>query len=121
MKALSATIVVHVSNLNHALTYYTTILGFIEDFKLEEYAGLTLGNVCIHLSAPENPGMKKPPGNAHFCIECDDVDTYFDAISKKGAIISVPLGDRYYCMRDFAVNDDDGNTLVFGKSIIPTP
>ena len=117
MKALSAITVVHVSDLNRALTYYTAILGFTEDFKLEEYAGLTLGDICIHLSGPANPGMKKIPGNAHFCIECEDVNTYFDTISKKGALISVPLGDRFYGMRDFAVNDHDGNTVVFGTAI----
>ena len=61
MKALSATVVVHVSDLNRSLAYYTTILGFIEDFKLEEYAGLTLGDICIHLSGPANLGMKKFP------------------------------------------------------------
>jgi uncharacterized glyoxalase superfamily protein PhnB len=121
MKALSATVVIHVSDLNRALAYYTAILGFSEDFKLREYAGLTLGDVCIHLSGPTNPGMKKIAGNAHFCIQCDEVDTYFDAISKKGAFISVPLDKRYYGMRDFAVNDHDGNTVVFGRAITDTP
>ena len=120
MKALSATVVIHVSDLNRALTYYTAILGFTVDFKLAEYAGLILGDVCIHLSGPANPGMKKMPGNAHFCIDCDEVNTYFDAISKKGALISVPLEDRFNGMRDFAVNDPDGNTLVFGRAITDT-
>jgi len=117
MKALSTTVVIHVSDLNRALNYYTAILGFTEDFKLADYAGLFLDNVSIHLSGPANPGMKKPLGTAHFCIDCDEVNTYFDAISKKGAFIAVPLEDRYYGVRDFAVNDHDGNTLVFGSAI----
>ena len=121
MKALSSTIVIHVSDLNRALDYYTAVLGFREDFKLAEYAGLFLDNVSIHLSGPASSGMKKTPGNAHFCIDCDEVNTYFDAISAKGALIAVPLGDRYYGMRDFAVNDHDGNTLVFGRAIADTP
>jgi catechol 2,3-dioxygenase-like lactoylglutathione lyase family enzyme len=121
MKALSTSVVIHVSDLKRALNYYTAILGFTEDFELEEYAGLVLDNVCIHLSGPASPGMKKTPGNAHFCIDCDDVNAYFDAISLKGALIAVPLEDRYYGMRDFAVNDHDGNTLVFGSVITDTP
>lgn len=36
---------------------------------------------------------------------------------KKGAAITVPLDKRPYGMRDFAVDDLDGNTLVFGKAI----
>lgn len=118
MKALSTSVVIHVSDLDRALDYYTDTLGFAEDFKLEAYAGLVLDNVCIHLSGPANPGRKKTPGSAHFCIECDEVDNYFDTLSKKGAFIDVPLEDRFYGMRDFAVNDHDGNTLVFGKAIV---
>lgn len=117
MKTFSTTAVIHVSDLNRALEYYTAVLGFTEDFKLAAYAGLVLDTVCIHLSGPANPGMHKTPGNAHFCIDCDEVDTYFDTISKKGALIVVPLDDRFYGMRDFAVNDHDGNTLVFGTAI----
>ncbi|MRG48639.1 VOC family protein [Chitinophaga sp. SYP-B3965] len=117
MKALSTSVVIHVSDLDRALNYYKDTLGFREDFKLEAYAGLELDNVFIHLSGPANPGRKKTPGSAHFCIECDEVDDYFDTISKKGAFIDVPLEDRFYGMRDFAVNDHDGNTLVFGKAL----
>lgn len=117
MKALGSTVVIHVSDLSRAVNYYTAILGFTEDFKLAGYAGLVLDNVSIHLCGPANPGMKKTPGNAHFCIDCDEVDVYFNAISKKGALIAVPLEDRFYGIRDFAVNDHDGNILVFGSAL----
>jgi len=120
MKALNATVVIHVSDMNRALNYYTTVLGFTEDFKVGDYAGLFLDNVSIHLCGPANQGMRKTPGSAHFCIDCDEVDNYFDAISKKGAFIVVPPEDRFYGIRDFAVNDHDGNTLVFGKVIDDT-
>ncbi|HTE28892.1 MAG TPA: VOC family protein [Chryseolinea sp.] len=117
MKALSTTVVIHVSDLSRALDYYTTILGFKEDFKLADYAGLFLDNVAIHLSGAANPGMQKEPGSAHFCIDCDEVNTYYESILKKGALIIAPLEDRFYGVRDFAVNDHDGNTLVFGMGI----
>jgi uncharacterized glyoxalase superfamily protein PhnB len=120
MKALSSTVVIHVSNMERALGYYTDVLGFTEDFRLPDYAGLVLDNVLIHLNGPLSGGMKKTPGTAHFCIDCDEVDTYFDAISKKGALVTVPPEDRFYGVRDFAVNDHDGNTLVFGSAIAGT-
>jgi len=117
MKTLSTTVVIQVSDLDRALDYYTAILGFTEDFKLETYAGLFLGAVSIHLSGPAHPGMKKAVGGVLFCIDCDEVDAYFDVFSKKGALIVVPPEDRFYGVRDFAVNDPDGNTLVFGSAI----
>lgn len=117
MKALNSTAVIHVSDLNRALIYYVDILGFKEDFRVNDYVGLVLDSVCIHLSGPANPGRKKAPGSGHICIECDEVDNYFNSISSNGAFIDVSLDDRFYGMRDFAVNDHDGNTLVFGKII----
>jgi len=117
MKALNITVVIHVSDLERALKYYTEILGFTFDFKFGDYAGLFNGEACIHLCGPTNPGEKKPIGSAHCCIDCDDVNEYHDEISAKGAIISFPIGDRAYQVRDFAVQDHDGNTLVFGQPI----
>lgn len=115
MKALNTSVVIHVTDLEKAITYYTEILGFTLDFRFGDYVGLVYDEVCIHLSGPDNPGRKKTPGSAHFCINCDEIDNYYDLISRKGAIIDVPLADRIYGVRDCAVNDPDGNTLVFGK------
>ncbi len=74
MKALSSTVFVHVSDLDRAINYYTTILGFSEDFRLADYAGLILDNIAIQLCGPGNQGMKKAVGSAHFCVDCDEVD-----------------------------------------------
>lgn len=118
MKALSLTAVIHVSNTRNAINYYTSVLGFTIDFEFGDYVGLNYEDLAIHLSGPTNPGMKKVPGNAHFCIDCDGVDAYYNLILEKGALITVPIADREYGMRDFAVNDVDGNTLVFGMGIV---
>lgn len=118
MKALSTTPVIHVSDFNRALEYYTTILGFTEDFRLEAYAGLVRDNIIIYINGPANQGIQKTPGQTLFCIDCDEVDTYFDAISGKDALILGPPADQFYGVRDFAVNDPDGNTLVFG-AVLP--
>lgn len=117
MTARHATPVIHVTDLDRALDYYVKVLGFTVDFKLPAYAGLLLDDISIHISGPANQGMHKPPGTAHFCIDCDEVDKYFDAISQNGAFIVAPPEDRYYGVRDFAVNDHDGNTLVFGSAL----
>jgi len=118
MKALNVSVVVHITDLNRSINYYKTILGFTEDFRHADYAGIFRDNVSIQLCGPTNQGQKKTPGGAHFCIDCDEVDAYFEDISNKGAFIEVPPGDRYYGVRDFAVNDPDGNTLVFGTPVL---
>jgi catechol 2,3-dioxygenase-like lactoylglutathione lyase family enzyme len=120
MKAFSSATVIHVSDFRSSLDYYTKILGFTFDFEFGEYAGLFIDEVFIHISGSGNPGRKKPPGSAHLCIDIDHVDDYYQRLSLNGAIISATLEDRVYGMRDFAVDDPDGNTLVFGQAIAPT-
>lgn len=117
MQALSITVVIHVSDLDSAIKYYTDILGFTFDFQFGDYAGLFNNKAAIHLSGPANQGQKKPVGAAHCCIDCVNVNSYYAIISNKGAIITVPIADRAYGVRDFAVDDHDGNTLVFGQAI----
>ncbi|SDH26441.1 VOC family protein [Chitinophaga filiformis] len=117
MKALSATTVFYISNLRQSLQYYTEIIGFTEDFVFGDYAGLYYDEVSIHLCGPENQGLKKIPGNTLHCIACDEVDEFHDALVAKGALIVNAPQDRIYGMRDFAVNDLDSNTLVFGVAI----
>lgn len=120
MKAFSSAVVIHVSDFPRSVAYYTKVLGFTFDFELGEYAGLFIDEVFVHLSGPQNPGTKKPIGSAHLCIDIDQADAYYERLTTNGAIISVNLEDRSYGMRDFAVDDPDGNTLVFGQAIAPS-
>jgi len=117
MKALSLTVVIQVSNLEASVKYYTEVLGFTLDFTFGDYAGLFYNEAAIHLSGPTLDGIKKPVGSALFSIDCDEIDNYFEEIKARGAIILGPPADRYYGVRDCAINDLDGNTIVFGKAI----
>jgi uncharacterized glyoxalase superfamily protein PhnB len=117
MKILSTTPVSHVSDIKNAMAYYTSILGFTVDFEYGDYVGLTYGDACIHLSGPNHDGIKKPAGKALFCFYCDDVNAYYNEVTAKGALLEFDIGDRSYGLRDFGVNDQDGNTLVFGMDV----
>jgi predicted enzyme related to lactoylglutathione lyase len=117
MKALTLTVVIPVSDLENAIQYYTKVLGFTFDFIFGDYAGLFTGKANIHLSGPDNQGIKKTPGSALCVIDCDDVDTYYNLLKEKGANISVPIANRVYGVRDFSIDDHDGNTIVFCKAI----
>ncbi|HEY8927560.1 MAG TPA: glyoxalase superfamily protein [Mucilaginibacter sp.] len=117
MKAQSLIVIVHVADVDASIKYYTEVLGFTVDFKFGDYAGLIYNNVQLHLNGPTNQGIKKAPGSAHFWIDCDEIDTYYEFIRSKGANVVVPLENRIYGVRDCAVNDPDGNTIVFGMGI----
>ncbi|PSK92448.1 VOC family protein [Taibaiella chishuiensis] len=112
-----AAVVFHVSDLEAAIAYYTEVLGFSPDFRYGGYAGLQFGKVLLHLSDAGEQGLKRPVGGGHVCVFCDEVDDYHRDIMSKGAHVLVAPADRPYGMRDFALEDKDGNVLVFGHGI----
>lgn len=112
MKTQGVAPVLQVSSLNDSLKYYGQVLGFMEDFRFGDYAGVRHGEVLLHLCAHDF--HKRPIGGGTVSIFCDEVDNYFDEIKKKGAIVKVGPENRPYGMRDFMVLDPDGNHLSFG-------
>ncbi len=111
-----AATIFHVKNVDASIAYYTTVVGFTLDFRYNDIAGLEYGPVLIYLSGPAQD-VKKEIGGGTMYIFCDEIDAYYEEIVAKGAIISVPIDDRQYGMRDFAMQDIDGNIITFGKSI----
>jgi catechol 2,3-dioxygenase-like lactoylglutathione lyase family enzyme len=47
-----------------------------------------------------------PPANVRVMVP--DVDRYWGLAREIGAEIAVPIGDRYYGLRDFMIRDPDG-------------
>ena len=45
---------------------------------------------------------------------CDEVDSYYADLQRKGANVKAPPQDQPYGLRDFIVTDADGNRLSFG-------
>lgn len=112
MKTHCAATVFSVKDLDASLKFYTEILGFTEDFRFGEYAGLKHGDVLVHLSQ-NHPDMR-PPGSGAIYIFCDEVDDYYQSILSKGVKTRTQLADWPYGMRDFTAYDIDGNQLSFG-------
>lgn len=108
----SAASVFQVANVESALRYYKDVLGFSEDFRFGEYAGVKLGNACIHLCG--HSVHQRPVGGGTIYVFCDEVDRYFAEIKSKGAIVKSEPRDYHYGMRDFMTLDLDGNHLAFG-------
>ncbi|MGQ0803300.1 MAG: VOC family protein [Actinomycetota bacterium] len=54
-----------------------------------------------------------PPANVRVMVP--DVDRYWALTQEIGAEIAVPIGDRYYGLRDFTIRDPDGFGLRFAS------
>jgi catechol 2,3-dioxygenase-like lactoylglutathione lyase family enzyme len=116
MEAYCAATTFTVSDLEAALRFYLEVLGFEEDFRFGNYAGIKMGGVKLHLSQAGNPNSK-PPGSGSVYVFCDEVDDYYAEIVAKGAVPQNPPKDYEYQMRDFVVADPDGNLVGFGMEV----
>ena len=102
-----------VSNLDAALQFYVDVLGFREEFRFGQYAGIQRDACRIHLSQHGNPNAG-PPGSGAAYIFCDEVDSYFAEITSRGATVDAEPKDYPYGLRDFIARDPDGNQVTFG-------
>jgi len=117
MKINSAATVFTVSNLDASLRYYVDMLGFREDFRFGQYAGIAREECRIHLSQQGNPNASQPGSGAVY-IFCDEVDGYFAEITARGAQAVEAPKDYEYGMRDFFMRDPDGNQVSFGSPTV---
>lgn len=113
MKAHAAATVLMVTDLERSLRFYMDALGFEQEFRFGIYVGLKYGPVQIHLTQSGNPDAQ-PVGAGSVYLFCDEVDTYYRALTAKGIQAEAPPRDYDYGMRDFCVLDPDGNRVGFG-------
>lgn len=118
MKTFGSATTFHVANVEASMRHYTEVLGFSEKFRFGDYAGVQYGDVQIHLSGPQSTN-KRQVGQGGIYIFCDDVDAYYAEISSKGARTQAPPKDYEYGMRDFVIEDPDGNLIGIGQETKP--
>ena len=53
--------------------------------------------------------------SANVRVMVPDVDRYWDLSHEIGAEVAVPIGDRYYGLRDFTIRDPDGFGIRFAS------
>jgi catechol 2,3-dioxygenase-like lactoylglutathione lyase family enzyme len=102
----------HVANVDAAVEYYTSVLGFTQSFRYGTYAGLKMGTSELHVTDPGEPRHIIGAGTAYML--CDEVGAYFSRVKAAGARLKGVPENRNYGMRDFAVFDLDGNQITFG-------
>ena len=112
--------VFQVSNLEASLKYYQEVLGFSEDFRFGNYAGVKLGTIDIHLteqSQESRPEYRKAVGSGIAYVFCSEIDSYYVTLKKKGATLKYEPTDFPYGMREFMLVDLCGNHIAFGAEI----
>ena len=111
-----------VRNMDKSLAFYNK-LGFKNEFLWEDpvsYAVLSAReNASIHLSLL-SPEQKEDNRVSILYIFVHDVDQMYENCKANDIAIHVEIGDRDYMMRDFEIQDPDGNLITFGKNIEST-
>ena len=111
----SCTPFLSVSNLLRSRDFYVKKLGFKIAFEWGKplfYIGLARGNVSIHLSDEKH--SRHESGKSNITIIADEIDDYYQHCREQGITIICEPGDREYGVRDFGIEDIDGNILNFG-------
>jgi uncharacterized glyoxalase superfamily protein PhnB len=104
-----------VQDVLRSVEHYRDVLGFRTEFTYGQptfYAGVERGAVVIHLQAANE--TKRQPGQGAVNIFVTDVDALYQELKSRGATTLNEPKDYAYGMRDFDINDLDGNHLCFG-------
>ncbi len=104
-----------VQDVLRSVEYYRDVLGFRTEFTYGEptfYAGVERDAVIIHLQAADR--TKRHPGHGAVNVFVTDVDALYEELKSRGARLLNEPKDYPYGMRDFDLNDLDGNHLCFG-------
>ena len=104
-----------VKHVLRAVEHYCDVLGFHTEFTFGEptfYAGVERDGVVIHLQAASE--THRQPGHGAVYVFVTDVDALYQELKSRGARVLNEPKDYPYGMRDFNINDLDGNQLCFG-------
>lgn len=104
-----------VQDVLRSIEHYRDVLGFRVKFTYGEplfYAGVEGGNVLIHLQAAS--ATTRQPGQGAVYVFVDDVDMLYAELSSRGARTLKAPATYDYGMRDFDIQDLDGNQICFG-------
>ena len=115
----AATVLV-VRDVLQSVAHYRDVLGFHTEFLYGDptfYAGVERDGVVIHLQAASE--TKRQPGHGAVNIFVTDVDALYRELTSRGARTLNEPRDYAYGMRDFDLNDLDGNQLCFGMESKP--
>ena len=117
-RCTTITPIVPVSDLDRALEFYTSMLGFTVQAKDDGYAYIVRDDVALRLlTATEGPVSGEQA--CYICVE--NIDGLFEQMKAK--LDRLPEGrvrapfDQPYGQREFHVTDEDSLLIFFGEPI----
>ena len=104
-----------VQDVLRSVEHYCDVLGFHTQFTYGEptfYAGVERDDLVIHLQVASE--TKRQPGHGAVYVFVTDVDALYQELKSRGARTLNEPKNYPYGMRDFDIDDIDGNHLCFG-------
>ena len=110
------------SDMDRAIGFFETFLGFATGFRADNYAFLRRDAVAIRLLEVEDDvDLHDPRRQQHCYIDVEDIDGLYAELRPR--LEALPEGrvrppfDTYYGQREFHVIDEDALLISFGQAI----
>lgn len=117
MKLAALTPILWTEHLTQTIAFYCHNLGFHCAAQTEVWASLERDGIELMFSLPnQHEPYDGPRFSGSFYFRCDDVDTWWDSLKEKAPVV-YPIEDFDYGMREFAIRDDNGYILQFGRPL----
>jgi uncharacterized glyoxalase superfamily protein PhnB len=116
---ISFTPMLETKSLSETLKFYTEVLGFEKAGYSEEWGwmSLTKNKFSIMFTTPnEHRNIPEPIMSGSLYINTNEVDDIWIELKDK-CKVCYPIEDFSYGMREFAIFDNNGYLLQFGKEI----
>ncbi len=98
-------------------TFYEKVLGFKSQYKTENYCVLKRDDISLHIY-PQRDDKVGGHNSAYFFVT--GVDELFKAVAKKAKIVH-PISDQPYGLRDFLMQDPEGNNIGIAQRLDTLP
>ncbi|HEX2628949.1 MAG TPA: VOC family protein [Chitinophagaceae bacterium] len=112
-----------VNNIEQSIEFYIQKLGFIIDFRYEDfYAGISKDGCSIHLkcgkSSAEERKSKKDNEDLDIIFSVDAIENLYEALLNESIEVVQPLRLMPYG-KEFYIADPDGHVISFWKVYSP--
>jgi uncharacterized glyoxalase superfamily protein PhnB len=115
----SITPMLETKSMKETLAFYTEILGFKNDGYFEDWGWMNVkkdGFAIMFTTPNEHRNIPEPIMSGSLYINTDNVDEVWQELKDK-CKVCYPVEDFSYGMREFAVYDNNGYLIQFGKHL----